>query len=80
MTPKEIEAERKLFEEWITSTPYEKCVTRHNLSDPTVTWRGAYTLYTVRLAWDAWIAAIESKQPKPPISFYHEKIKDRAHT
>ena len=47
-------AMRAAFEAWISRPPFEKDIARFSDLD---TWPGAYTSYSVHLAWDAWQAA-----------------------
>lgn len=42
---------RQLFEQWISSSPYEREVVRY---DENGTWPGQYKRINVALAWDAW--------------------------
>lgn len=48
---------RAEFEAWITKPPFERNVDRYP-NDPTrYGWPGAYQVYEIELAWEAWQAA-----------------------
>lgn len=44
--------ERKNFEKWITSPPYEKSIKQHR---PNGSWPNQYVEYDVQIAWEAWM-------------------------
>lgn len=62
---------RKEFEKWISSPPYEHNITRFT-SDSA--WPMQYRDIRVSLAWDAWRTAIRLTQPVRPI---REKLNDQ---
>ena len=55
--PINLDAERKKFEAWISSPPYEKEVDRFSSDATASDWPGNYRSYQVQLAWCAWSAA-----------------------
>lgn len=48
------DAIRKAFEAWVTAPPFEKSVARHSMDERKTCWPGAYRVYEVELAWEAW--------------------------
>lgn len=55
----DIEQERKRFEAWISSSPYELSVDRYENDPIRHVWPGSYKRLDVDLAWFAWQAALE---------------------
>lgn len=51
--------ERKQFEAWISSPPFEHMCDRNSENSA---WPGAYKRYETELAWEAWQAAISSER------------------
>lgn len=45
---------REEFEQWITTSPYERCVDRYPDDASKYAWPNCYIDYYVHLAWDAW--------------------------
>lgn len=48
---------RKEFEAWITKPPFECNIDRYPNDPGRYGWPGAYHVYEVELAWEAWQAA-----------------------
>lgn len=46
--------ERKLFEDWISSPPYEANISRYPADPRYSAWPGDYRDITTQLAWRAW--------------------------
>jgi hypothetical protein len=53
--------ERKCFEEWISSPPYEKNIDKWTSDHTKVAWPGTYKDIAVDLAWQAWQERGEQK-------------------
>lgn len=51
--------DRKLFEQWISSSPYERDVDRWPNDETKHAWPGQYKDIAVELAWEAWCHALE---------------------
>lgn len=49
-----VAATRAAFENWITSPPYERILSRYRKAS---VWHGHYAVYEVELAWQAWLQA-----------------------
>jgi hypothetical protein len=49
-----VSEQRKRFEAWITSAPYEKSIERFPDDERLFSWPGNYRDINVELAWQAW--------------------------
>lgn len=58
------EAQRKLFEAFISSPPFEKDVSRYPNDHDRFAWPGSYRDISVDLAWNAWVNAISTERSK----------------
>lgn len=52
-----IEIERRVFNEFISSPPYEHSIERYPKDERYSAWPGQYRDVNVQLAWESWVAS-----------------------
>lgn len=61
LTPDQLAAERARFEAAISSSPYERNVSRFPEDPDRFAWPGNYRDITVDLAWNMWLEALGAR-------------------